>query len=119
MKYIKYPPRIGLKNTNSFCFMNSILQCFSHITKFVEFFKNNNRVLEAIESNKNNNHLILSSSFKYLIDNLWPSVNDFTKNKHVIYKGSNKYFCPYNIKDKIEKMLNSRKINTSKDLFIF
>ena len=119
LKNIKYFSCLGLKNINSFCFMNSILQCFSHIPKFVEFFRNNNQILEVIERNKNNNNLILSSSFKYLIDNLWPSVNDFTKNKHVIYKGLNKYFCPYNIKDKIEKMLNSRNINTSKDLFIF
>ena len=122
LKNIKFPPLIGLKNVNSFCFMNSILQCFSHITLFVEFFKNNNQVLTIIERNKNNNNLILSSSFKYLIDNLWLSANDFTKNKQVIDKGSNKYFCPYNIKDKIEKMnalLSSRNINTMKDLFIF
>jgi ubiquitin C-terminal hydrolase len=119
LKNIKYPPLVGLKDINSFCFMNSILQCFSHITKFVEFFKKDNRVLEVIENNKNNNHLILSSSFKYLIDNLLPSENDLTINKYVHNNDSNKYFCPYNIKDKIEKMndqLNSLKINTSKDL---
>jgi len=122
LKNIKNPPLIGLKNINFYCFMNPILQCFCHITKFVEFFKNNNRVLEVIESCKNNNRLNLSSSFKYLIDILWPSANDFTKNKQVLNNDSNKYFCPYNIKDKIENMnalLNSRNINTSKDLFIF
>ena len=126
LKNINSPPCIGLKNINSYCFMNSILQCFSNITKFFVFFKNNNQVLEVIDrnknKNKNNNHLILSNSFKYLIDNLWPSARDFTKNKSNLNNDSNKVFCPYNIKEKIQKMseqLYPRKINTPKDLIIF
>ena len=122
LKKIKTPPCIGLKDINSYCSMNSILQCFSHITKLVEFFRNDNQVLEVIERNKNNNHLILSSSFKYLIDNLWPLERDFTKNKRIFNNGTNKYFCPYNIKEKINKMndfLNYKNFSTSKDLIIF
>ena len=55
-------PNIGLQNIGATCYMNSTLQCFCHIEKFVEFFK-----YTKILKNKKEK---LSFSFKILIDNL-------------------------------------------------
>ena len=83
-----YCPHIGLKNIWSSCYMNSTLQCFCHIEKLVNYFK----YISQIDGNKNN----LSSSFKLLIDKMWP--NDLDSSK--------KYWSPEEFKNKISKMSN-------------
>ena len=68
--------------------MNAALQCFCHIEKFVNFFK----CRPQIDDNKNN----LSSSFKLLIDKLWPNDLDSTT----------KYWAPEELINKISNMEN-------------
>ena len=62
-------PSIGLQNIGATCYMNSTLQCFCHIEKFVEFFKYNPQIINVKKNEKDK----LSPSFKILIDNLWPN----------------------------------------------
>ena len=88
--------------------MNSILQCFCHIEKFVEFFK-----YSTILKNENNK---FSSSFKILIDNLWP--NDFNPSSPEF----NKYYSPIEFINKISKMnplFENISINDDIDLINF
>ena len=56
--------------------MNSTLQCFCHIEKFVDFFKYGSQV-ENIAKTDNSK---LASSFKLLIENLWPDTNKTSLN---------------------------------------
>ena len=98
-------PHIGLTNIGATCYMNATLQCFCHIEKFLNFFKCSSQVL----NNKKNN---LTSSFKLLIDNLWP--NDFDPTV--------KYWAPEEFKNKISKMNDlfaGIAANDSKDLVNF
>ena len=100
-----YCPHIGLTNIGATCYMNATLQCFCHIEKFINFFKYNSQVLN---DNKDN----LSSSFKLLISKLWPNDLDF----------NNKYYAPYDFKNKISKMnslFEGIAANDSKDLVNF
>ena len=83
------PPLIGLKNIGGITCMNAILQCFCHIEKFVQFFKCNHQIIEIVKKDKSK----LTSSFKLLIEKLWPE--DPT---------SIKYYAPEEFKNKILKM---------------
>ena len=88
--------------------MNSTLQCFCHIEKFVEFFK-----YAKILKNKKDK---LSSSFKILIDNLWP--NNFNHSSPKFKK----YYSPDEFKNKISKMnplFEGIAANDAKDLVNF
>ena len=86
--YFKYPPLIGLENIGAYCFMNSTLQCFCNIEKFVNFFKYTKQVFKIYAEDKSK----LSSSFKLLIERLWPNNYDDPKLK--------KYYAPYEFKKK-------------------
>ena len=70
--------------------MNSTLQCFCHIEKFLDFFKNAEQATEIAQKNKDS----LTFSFKLLIDNLCQN------NK----ADSEKYYSPEEFKNKISKM---------------
>ena len=94
-------PHIGLTNIGATCYMNSTLQCFCHIEKLVNYFK------YKFNYNKTNN---LSSSFKLLIESLWPN--------HKTYN----YYAPEEFKNKISKMnplFEGIAANDSKDLVNF
>ena len=101
-------PSVGLQNIGATCYMNATLQCFCHIKNLIEFFK-----YKFIPSMINNNEDNLSSSFKLLIDNLWPD------NYNEVL---NKYYAPYEFKDKISKMnplFEGIAANDAKDLVNF
>ena len=102
-------PNIGLQNIGATCYMNSTLQCFCHIEKFVNFFKYNPQV-----ANINNDDNNLSSSFKILINKLWPdNYNNFNKIR---------FYAPEEFKKKISKMNNLFEgiaANDAKDLVNF
>ena len=98
-------PKIGLQNIGATCYMNATLQCFCHIKEFVEYFKY--KIQNNILENKKN----LSSSFKILVDNLWPDK-----------KSKNNYYSPVDFKDKISSMnplFKGIAANDSKDLVNF
>ena len=102
-------PNIGLQDNGAICLMNATLQCFCHIEKFVEYFKYNTNLTEIVGNNKN----LLSTSFKILIDELWPDNFDPSS---PIFK---KYYSPDDFKEKISKMnplFKGIAANDSKDL---
>ena len=93
--------------------MNSTLQCFCHIEKFINFFKYNPQIINNGNNNKDN----LSSSFKLLIENLWP--NNYNKKNN---KNKKSYYAPEEFKKKISKMnplFEGIAANDSKDLVNF
>jgi ubiquitin C-terminal hydrolase len=107
-KNFKSCPNIGLQNIGATCYMNSTLQCFCHIEKFVEFFK----YTKSLKNKKDK----LSSSFKILIDNLWPNNFDPSSPKF------KKYYSPDEFKNKISKMnplFEGIAANDAKDLVNF
>jgi ubiquitin C-terminal hydrolase len=109
--YFNEAPLIGLQNIGATCYMNATLQCFSHIEKFVNFFKYHQQPLSIYNSNSNT----LTYSFKKLIDNLWP--NNFDPNK----KGKT-YYAPEEFKSKISAMnplFEGIAANDAKDLVNF
>ena len=90
--------------------MNATLQCFCHIGKFVNFFKYSQQVLTIVKNDKSN----LTSSFKLLIEKLWPNNYDESY--------SQKYYSPEEFKSKISKMnplFEGIAANDAKDLVNF
>ena len=71
--YFSFPPKIGLINVGASGYMNTILQCLCNILHFVDFFKFDSKVGEIINKYEREGKLCLTSSFKILIDNLWPN----------------------------------------------
>ena len=116
------PPLIGLENIGATCYMNAVLQCFSQIEKFVNYFKYSPRIEEIIQKIKNNKKLCLTESFKYIIENLWPSNPTYIKAKYNSKNNNNSYFSPDEFKNKISEMnplFRGVAANDSKDLVDF
>jgi len=105
-----FPPKIGLQNIGATCYMNATLQCFCHIEKFVNFFKYSQQVITIVKNDKSN----LTSSFKLLIEKLWPNNYDESNPQ--------KYYSPDEFKNKISKMnplFEGIAANDAKDLVNF
>ena len=86
------------------------------------YFKYKPYVNDVIEKYRKNKLDCLTTSFKYLIENLWPSIYDYINNKYNHQNTSNKYFEPYKFKEKISKMnplFQGAQANDSKDLVNF
>ena len=99
----KKDPLIGLQNVGGPNYMNAILQCFSHIEQLTNYFKYNNEIENIIEKNKTS----LTSYYKFLIENLWPSINNNNKYIDKNYIGqyeNNNYFIPLKFKKKLLEM---------------
>ena len=73
----KNPPLIGLQNVGATCYMNATLQCLCQIEKLVDFFKYKPQINEIEKKYRNNTTKCLSISFTYLIENLWPSNDEY------------------------------------------
>ena len=113
------PPGIGLQNVGATCYMNATIQCFCQIEKFVDYFKSHQRINDIIDEYKNKNEDCLTTSFKYLIENLWPTDKSYQDKKYNLKNSNNKYFVPKEFKEKISKMnplFEGVKANDSKDL---
>ena len=115
------PPLIGLQNVGATCYMNATLQCLCQIRKLVNYFKYKPYINEVITNYKySDDKLCLTTSFKELVDNLWPSAN--YSNYHIHQNSNNKYYAPYNFKEKIsqmESLFQGAQANDSKDLVNF
>ena len=102
--------------------MNATLQCFSQIEKLVIYFKYNHRIEEIIQKYQYKKELCLTESFKYLMENLWPSNPSYIKAEFNNKNSNNSYFSPSEFKNKISKMNSLFKgvaANDSKDLVNF
>ena len=105
-----YPPLVGLENIGATCYMNATLQCFCHIEKFINFFKYHKQIVDIVKIDRNK----LSSSFKLLIEKLWP--NNFVQSNR------KNYYAPEEFKNKISKMnplFQGVAANDAKDLVNF
>ena len=110
-QYFTYPTLIGLENIGATCYMNATLQCFCNIQKFVDYFKYNKHLIDAVKNDINKNKLC--SSFKLLIEKLWP--DDYTTKIKT-------YYAPHEFKNKISSMdslFQGVQANDSKDLVNF
>ena len=120
-----FPPLIGLQNVGATCYMNATLQCFCQIKKLVDYFKYNSKIIEIIDYKfKNKSEICLTYSFKYLVENLWPSPsgNKYILTKNMNQNSQNRYFAPYGFKKKISDMnplFQGAQANDSKDLVNF
>ena len=116
------PPKIGLQNVGATCYMNATLQCLCQVEKLVDHFKSYKRIDEVIQDYKKKNENCLTFSFKYLIENLWPTDKSYFNKKYNNKNSNNKYFVPVKFKEKISKMnplFEGVKANDSKDLVNF
>ena len=96
----KTPILIGLQFIGGApIYMNSVLQCFCQIEDLINYFKYKEKVQLVIDKYKKEKKENLTSSFKLLIETLWPSNKDEYKKK-LLYNGTNYYFAPYDIKSK-------------------
>ena len=130
------PPLIGLDNIGATCYMNATLQCLCNIQKFVNYFKYNKYLKEKVKTDLlYTNNMLLSSSFKLLIEELWPDRLYFNNNPNPIYNQlggfwnnntymnkKNESYAPKEFKKKISKMnplFEGVAANDAKDLVNF
>ena len=108
----QHPSLIGLDNIGATCYMNATLQCFCNIEQFINYFKYDKNLIYKIKCDINKE--TLSSSFKLLIEKLWPDY--YPMNKQI------KSYSPHEFKTKISIMnplFQGIAANDSKDLVNF
>ena len=95
LKHPNYYP-VGLENIGATCYMNATLQCLCNIEEFLDFFKYSKNLIAKVREDvftlKKNEKLC--SSFKFLIENLYPNPDKHLK----------KYYAPKEFKEKISEM---------------
>ena len=112
-EFIK-PILIGLQSIGEApIFMNAILQCFCQIEKLVNYIKYKPKIQDIIDNYKMKKRINLISSFKILVDNLWPSQDGST---NLLYNNKYYYFAPYEITDKFSLINQNFKNFIPKDL---
>ena len=87
--------------------MNSVIQCFCHIEKFVNYFKYNKNIKETINKYKKENKSCLTNSFKIIIENLWPNDNKYINYEFFHKNKYNNYFAPYKPYEYIHRIKNN------------
>ena len=101
------------------CYMNATLQCLSQIEKLANYFKYSKRIDNVIIKNPYG----LTKDFKYLIENLWPSLyGNYIDQEYVGSNSTNNYFKPKKFKKKISSMnplFKGVQANDAKDLVNF
>ena len=111
-----YPPKVGLCNIGSTCYMNATLQCFCQIEEFANYFKYDDYVNEVIAKiTYSKEQKCLTQSFKLLIEQIWPE-----KDKYDQYK--KREFAPKEFRKKIADMsplFEKMEANDAKDLVNF
>ena len=114
IKYIyKNPPLIGLQNLGDICYMNVVIQCLSNIEQLTNYFKYDSYIKEIIKEKPDS----LTTSYKHIIDKLWPS-----NNKHINSLNNNKYYPPREFNKKIcsiNPLFEENKPNDAKDFVDF
>ena len=110
------PPLIGLDNIGATCYMNATLQCLCNIPKLVNYFKYNKHLQEIVKNDLANGNKLLCTSFKLLIEKLWPDnyVNSYYSTYGTI--GSNNTYLNKNNDSYAPKDFKT-KISTKNDLF--
>ena len=114
-------PLIGLEKNENINYANAILQCFCQIEKIANFFKYNSQIVNLQQQIIYYNSYLFTS-FKNLIENLWPSNEEYINNKYIHQNNTNKYFSPYEFYKKIANMneiFKPKNKNTPKDLITF
>ena len=104
-------PKIGLANIGSTCYMNATLQCFCQIEEFASYFKYDNYVNIVSDQFYAESKNCLTSSFKILIEKLWPD-----------NPSRQKYYSPNEFRKKIADMsplFENFQANDAKDLVNF
>jgi len=91
-----YPPLIGLENLGNSSYMNSTIQCFCNIDKFVNYFKYNNILIKFVKNDVTWGNKTLASSFKLLVEKLWPDAYNFISNNKKI-----NFYTPKEFKNKL------------------
>ena len=111
-----FPPKVGLCNIGSTCYMNATLQCFCQIEEFANYFKYDDYVNEVIAKiTYSKEQKCLTQSFKLLIEQIWPE-----KDKYDQYK--KREFAPKEFRKKIADMsplFENNQANDAKDLVNF
>ena len=128
----KIPPLIGLDNIGATCYMNATLQCLCNIPKFVNYFKYNKYLIPTVRSDITYGNNLLSSSFKLLVEKLWPDrlmgIYNNNNNPNFLYGNfgsankKNESYAPREFKAKISKMnplFKGVEANDAKDLVNF
>ena len=121
-KEFTIPPLKGLKNVGATCYMNATLQCFCNIKQFVNYFKYKFKD-ENLKKLSNEKKVNLTSSFKYLIENIWQTPgNKYINPKNNTQNANNKYYIPIRFKERISIMnplFEGAQANDAKDLVNF
>ena len=96
--------------------MNATLQCLCNIPKLVNYFKYNKHLQEIVKNDLANGNKLLCTSFKLLIEKLWPDnyVNSYYSTYGTI--GSNNTYLNKNNDSYAPKDFKT-KISTKNDLF--
>ena len=110
-----FPPRVGLNNIGATCYMNSTLQCFCQIEEFALYFKYDKHVIEIKDNYFKEKRDCLTSSFKILIEEIWPD-------KAMKEESTNRHYSPKEFRKKIADMnplFENNQANDAKDLVNF
>ena len=110
-EFFYYVPKIGLTNIGATCYMNATLQCLCQIEEFASFFKYDNYVNIVSKKYEYKRENCLTSSFKILIEKLWPS-----------FSSRESYYSPHEFRQKISDMsplFQNVGANDAKDLVNF